>query len=92
MIRRISRLFAFPAARTGTYEPPASLTEIADYALDQNSLSGLEFRNLSEYESGKRCVGTGNGAGIRIYINRTYLNHFEEIFDGYDVEVIPYYP
>lgn len=87
-----SRLFAFPAARTGTYEPPASLTEIADYALDQNSLSGLEFRKYQSMNLGSAVFGTGNGAGIRIYINGAYLNHFEEIFDGYDVEVIPYYP
>lgn len=87
-----SRLFAFPAARTGTYEPPSSLTEIADYALDQNSLSGLEFRKYQSMKLGSAVFGTGNGAGIRIYINGAYLNHFEEIFDGYDVEVIPYYP
>ena len=87
-----SRLFAFPAARTGTYEPPSSLTEIADYALDQNSLSGLEFRKYQSMKLGRAVFGTGNGAGIRIYINGAYLNHFEEIFDGYDVEVIPYYP
>ena len=87
-----SRLFAFPAARTGTYEQPASLTEIADYALDQNSLSGLEFRKYQSMKLGSAVFGTGNGAGIRIYINGAYLNHFEEIFDGYDVEVIPYYP
>ena len=87
-----SRLFAFPAARTGTYEPLSSLTEIADYALDQNSLSGLEFRKYQSMKLGSAVFGTGNGAGIRIYINGAYLNHFEEIFDGYDVEVIPYYP
>ena len=90
--KKDSRLFAFPAARTGTYEPPASLTEIADYALDQNSLSGLEFRKYQSMNLGSAVFGTGNGAGIRIYINGAYLNHFEEIFDGYDVEVIPYYP
>lgn len=87
-----SKLYAFPGARTGTYEPPATMTEIADYAMDPTGLSALEFRKYSNVTLGRSIFGAGNGAGIRIYINGEYLKEFEETFCGYDVEVVPYYP
>lgn len=78
-------LLSFPAGRIGTYLLPAQVTQIANGAFTDTSLSHLDFRRCPSLFLGENIFGPSFGDGIVIAVPAESLPVYEDMFSAYAV-------